>query len=140
MSQKKQFVPLVLAQEKDRLVEVRPGQKVVPLPEGQVPRIAVASWQPAGDGTYRPVAKVRERSVKLNKECLAQLRIGVSVHTMKRLILGGFVAGGKVSPQVWSFDVASYEQHERNVYEDPDFWDKCHPDKNLERFMRTVGG
>ena len=135
MSNAKSQIPLFDSHE---MIEVRPGERVAPLPESAIPRLAIATWTPAGDGTFRPVAKVEGRAIRLTPEVVASLKLPVSYTTIKRLIVAGFVAGGKVTPSSWVFDPESYIQHQNNVFDDEEFWDEGHPDKNLERWKEAT--
>lgn len=131
-------IQIPLFDDPHTLVEVRPGEKVAPLPDSAVPKIAIAHWQPAGDGTYRPVAKVEGRAIRLCPETVERLRLPVSYATIKRLVVAGFVAGGKVTPNTWVFDPESYLQHQAEVFDDEEFWDVNHPDKNYQRWQEAV--
>lgn len=140
MGERKKKIPLLVGDSNDPvLVEVRPGQRVIPVREEDVPEIAIGEWVPRGDGSYRFVARRLNASMRVNPKTFKLLHIGISINTMKRLIAGGFVRGGKVSPFSYCFDVASYYEHLQRVYDDAEFWDVEHPDQNRQRFNNTIG-
>ena len=108
-----------------------PGEHVVELPASLVPKIAVFDLTPAGDGTYRPVARRRELYVTL-KEAEELLR--VPYHTLLRLTRGGFVDWDRPTPNCIRLSLASWFEHQERVRRDPEFW----TGKNLERFQATL--
>lgn len=135
MSEANQQIPLF--DDPNVQIEVRPGQKVAPLPEKAIPKLAIAKWVPAGDGTYRPVASIEGRAIRLTPDTVAQLKLPASYATIRRLVVAGFVDGGKVTPNLWVFDPESYLRHQNNVFSDEEFWDEKHPDKNLQRWREA---
>lgn len=80
------------------MVEVIPGKKYLPLSEDSVPPVAVAESVPAGDGTWRWMAKICPQWVSITKRNLARLGIGISVQGMRRLCTAGFVQARQVTP------------------------------------------
>lgn len=117
-------IPLLNGGHFEGQIEVAPGKKVVPLPDGvEWSRVAIVDWIPQGDNTYRPVARIHERWIRVSKENVRQLGLGLSVTTIYRLIRGGFIRGRQVSPGQWQVDLLSYELHARAVEDDPEFWD-----------------
>ena len=129
-------IPLYNAGRFEGELELAPGQKVVPLPdEVEASRVAMVDWQPQGDNTYRPVARIHERWMRLSQETVRRLGMGLSYKTLARLIRADFVRGRQVSPGVWLVDLVSYEAHCQAVEEDPECWE--HPD-NLERYKRAL--
>ena len=113
-------------------VEMAPGQPVVELPPDRVPKIAVFDLQPAGDGTYRPVARRRELYVTL-KEAEELLR--VPYHILLRLTRAGFVDWDRPTPNCIRLSLASWFEHQERVRRDPEFWSG----KNLERYKEALG-
>lgn len=105
-------------------VEVAPGKTVAPLPAGvPPPRVALVDWLPQGGGTYKPVARVHERFLKVSKANVKLLGMGVSVNTLHRLMRAGFVRGVQPSPGLWLMDLDSWYAHLRKVEEEPEFWE-----------------
>ena len=117
-------------------VEVAPMQDLVRLPRTAADRCVVAKWVPISEDTYRLVGEVQARGVKLCQDNLSRLKIEVSEQVMKRLILAGFVRGGKLTPYLWVFDIDSYRAHCRKVYEDQDFWNT--DGQNFKRYRATL--
>lgn len=117
-----QIVPVVGAVP-GTLVEVVPGKKFVPLPITAVPPVAIAELVPAGDGTYRVVARICPQWFTCQSANLRKLGIGISGTSMLRLIRAGFVDGQQTTPQVHQFDYYSYQGHMQRAA-DPEFWDR----------------
>jgi hypothetical protein len=76
-------------------------------------------------GHYKLVPRSLEKLVRVSPELIEKLGLGSSRDqtTLKRLIRAGFVDGGRVSPQVYTVNLASYFQHLKRCSENPDFWD-----------------
>ncbi len=132
-------VPVVGAHE-GVTVEVVPGRKFVPLPPASVPHVAVCELVPAGDGTFRPVARLCPQWFSLNEANLRGLGIGVSRASIKRLIVAGFVTGQQVTPGVYQFDYFSFREHVQRTC-DPEFWDQTapgHKQTNRQRYSAAV--
>lgn len=138
MSDRKTQIPLLFGSTPDGTIEVAPGETYVDLSPDQAPRIAVADWIPQGDGTFKAVARIHEKEIKLTEETLRQLGIGVDIKTLRRLILGGFVRGQRVSPRGWTFFLQSYIEHRNLCLADPDFWSPDHPAGHYHRYVKTV--
>ena len=133
------FEQIPLFNHPDLSIEVRPGAKTVPLPRAAVPRVAVGKMVPQGEGTYKFVAVVHGRYARITPDVLNELNIDVSPETIKRLVIAGFIEGGKLTPGMWSFDVQSYMDHLEAVYDDPEFWDETNLDQNLQKWQRSAG-
>lgn len=117
-----------------------PGKTYVPLPAEAVDPVAVAEMVPAGDGTFRLVARVCPRWFPLSKKTLPRLGVGVSAAGMRRLIVAGFVVGRQVTPGIYQFDLRSYQEHERQTA-DPEFWLRVEPGQkktNRQRFSEAI--
>jgi hypothetical protein len=109
-------------------VQVTPDQrarKVAPLPAELTPLFAVSAWQPAGDGTYRPVAKLYERGVSTAE---AEKLTGISPDTLRRLIRAGFVIGGQPTPGKFEVNLPSLMAH-IEATRDPEFWTEARRQK-----------
>jgi hypothetical protein len=103
-------------------VELVPGKTFVPVSPSSVETIALAELVPAGDGTFRMVARVCPRCFTLTPTNLKRLGIAISVRGMRRLIDAGFVKGEAITPGVRQFDYFDYRRHEAAVASDPEFW------------------
>lgn len=121
-------------------VELIPGRRFLTLSPKDIPPIGVAELVPAGDGTFRPVARICPSWFTLTPENLAKLDIAISVRGFHRLITAGFVDGVLVTPGVTQFDYFSYRQHLEKV-RDPEFWDKIeagHRFTNRQRYRQAL--
>lgn len=92
--------------------------RLLDAPAAVIPRIGVFDWQPAGDGTYRPIVRLHECLVKASE--FAPL-VGLNYLTLHRLLRAGFVEGSQPSPQVILVNATSYFLHQEAT-KDPDFW------------------
>lgn len=104
-----------------RTIHVSPEEatrRVIAAPADSTPRFGIFRWQPAGDGTFRPIYLIHEEMMK--SADLAKL-VGISRMTLSRLAHAGFVACSQPSPFVLLVDVASYFAHQEAA-RDPDFW------------------
>ena len=109
----------------NEVIQVSPdavARKNIEAPAQFVPRVGVADWQPAGDGTYKPVIRIHERYVRLN--ILAKL-LCIDYCALRRLIVAGFVEGQATTPGAWHVNVHSYFAHVEAVRTDPDFWNEA---------------
>jgi hypothetical protein len=105
-----------------RRIAAAPGAltgKTLALDAEQAPTVGIFRWQPAGDGTFKPTARIHEQFVDLQ---VAVEALGVPRDTLRRLIDAGFVAGRKPSPMRRQVNIASLSNHLTAVEEDPDFW------------------
>ncbi len=130
----------VIGAKPGTLVEIIPGRKFVALPVNSVNQLAIAEMVPAGDGTFRIVARICPRYFSCSAKNLRRLGIDISKRTMQRLINGKFVRGQKTTPNLFQFDYFSYLEHEAAA-SDPEFWDRTEPDQrfsNLERFRQAL--
>jgi hypothetical protein len=131
----------VLGAEPGTTVEVAPGQKIVPLPVDAARRVALVELIPAGDGTFRQIARVCPAMWTVSRDGLKKLQITISEMTMRRLIGAGFVQGCLVSPYIMQFDVYSYWAHCEAVRADPEFWTQKQPGHaftNLARYRHQL--
>jgi hypothetical protein len=103
-------------------VEVVPGKTVADLPKAVMPRVGVADWLPAGDGTYRAVARIHEKFVRVTSRLIAQLGLGVSMQTLHRMGRAGFIDMPQVTPNTYLLSIESVYAHFRAVKDDPEFW------------------
>jgi hypothetical protein len=99
-----------------KTIEVAPGKTIVDLPPAAVPRVAVVDLVPTGDpSTYKAVARVHTAQLRLTPDTIKKLNLGVKFETLKRLVRAGFVEGGRISPNCYLFDLASYYAHNDRV-------------------------
>lgn len=102
-----------------RTIHISPeeaARRVIDAPA--LPKLGVFRWQPAGDGTYRPIYRIHEPMIKTVE--LASL-LGLSNWTLIRLVRSGLVDGAQPSPNIILVNVASYFEHQEAT-KDPDFW------------------
>jgi hypothetical protein len=121
-----------------QLIEIAPGVKVVPLADAEQARILVLDLEPQANGSYRPVARVRGKRVRLTREGLPALGISAGYKTLRRLIAAGFVRGEQPAPGVIQMDLESYFEHERATA-DPDFWTRANG-ANQKKLRLAVAG
>ncbi len=67
-----------------------PGEHAVEIPPSLVPRVVIAELQPAGDGTYRLMARRRELFIPVPE---AAKLVRLPYMSLHRLYHGGFIAG-----------------------------------------------
>lgn len=102
--------------------------------EGKAPETVFCDLEEAQGhpGYYRLVPRSLEYLVRVTPELVEKLGLeysrrpnggGNGCTTLKRLIRAGFVDGARVSPQVYTVNLASYFQHLKRCAEDPDFWE-----------------
>ncbi len=116
-------------------IEIAPGKKTVDLAPKQVRRICVADLIPTGEAsTYRAVARVHEAQIRLTPEVLVKLGLGIRHKTLIRLIKAGFVAGERIAPTSYLFDLESYFSHRDRCRANADFW----TGENLKRFRDAI--
>lgn len=102
----------------NKTIEVAPGQRVVDLAREDIPRVGVCDWMPAGDGTYRPVARIHELLIRVTE---AERIVRIPYLTLRRLVRGEFVKGVQITPGNVLIDLHSYYEHVENC-KDPEFW------------------
>jgi hypothetical protein len=121
-----------------QLIEIAPGVRVVPVADAEQARILVLDLEPQANGSYRPVARVRGKRVRLTREGLPALGISAGYKTLRRLIAAGFVRGEQPAPGVIQMDLESYFEHERETA-DPDFWTRANG-ANRKKLRLAVAG
>jgi hypothetical protein len=120
------------------LVEIAPGVKVAPVAGTDQARVLVLDLEPQANGTFRPVARVRGKRVRLTRDGLPALGISAGYKTMRRLIAAGFVRGEQPAPGVIQMDLESYFEHERATA-DPEFWTRQNG-ANVKKLRLAVAG
>ena len=113
-------------------MELVPGVRVADVPPPLIQRVGVCDWQPAGDGTYRPIVRLHDNMVRVSE---AVKITGMTYLTLRRLICGGFVEGVQVTPGNVQMNMHSYWQHVQ-ACRDPEFWT---PERR-RRYSATLGG
>lgn len=93
-------------------------RRVADLPAKMIPRVGVTDWQPAGDGTYRPIVRIHEAMVRVTD---AARVTGLPYLALRRLITAGFVRGDQPTPGNVLIDLHSYYDHVQAT-RDPEFW------------------
>lgn len=122
-------------------VQVVPGKTYVSLTPENVESLALAELVPAGDGTFRPVARICPRKFTISRKNLKRLGIAISETGLKRLVTAGLVAGERITPGVHQFDYFDYLRHEAEVAADPEFWGRTAPGQtftNLQRYQQAL--
>jgi hypothetical protein len=122
-------------------VQPEPGKKFAPITPDSLDRVALAELVPAGDGTFRAVARICPRYFTIRQDNLRRLGVAISAQGMIRLVRAGFVAGCQATPGITQFDYFDYLRHEGQVAADPDFWDtrqEGHILTNRERYRRAI--
>lgn len=119
-----------------------PGKTFIPLALDCVDYVALAELIPAGDGTFRVVARICPQWFSCSTKNLRRLGIGISGTGMLRLIRAGFVEGRNETPQITQFNFHSYRQHQLAT-NDPEFWDRKEPHHeftNRQRYSQAIKG
>lgn len=119
-----------------------PGKKFMPLPLDAIEYVAIAEPMPAGDGTFRVVARICPQWFSCSTKNLRRLGIGISGSGMLRLMRAGFIEGRNITPQITQFNYHSYRRHEEAT-KDPEFWDAKapgHPFTNRQRYSQAIKG
>lgn len=109
---------------KGQTIRVAPDavtRKVCDAPAALIPRLGLVDYQPAGDGTFRPVVKIHEQWIRVS---VAARALGVYHNILRRLIAGGFIDAIQPSPGCWLMSLHSYFKHVEAVRNDPDFWNE----------------
>ncbi|MCE0499443.1 MAG: hypothetical protein LV481_15995 [Methylacidiphilales bacterium] len=75
-----------------------------------------------GAGLFRLEPRTWERFERVNGNLSRKLGLGTRTDTLRRLIRGGFVAGARVAPKLYTLNLASYWTHYDRCVENPDFW------------------
>jgi hypothetical protein len=124
-------------------VEIVPGKTYVSLKPEAMESLALAELVPAGDGTFRPVARICPRKFTISRANLRRLGIAISESGLRRLVTAGFVAGERITPGVHQFDYFDYLRHEAAVAADPEFWTRTEPEPgqrftNLQRYQHAL--
>jgi hypothetical protein len=131
----------VIGAKPGTMVEIKPGKTYVSLTPESVDVIAVPEMVPAGDGTFRAVARICPRRFTISRKNLKRLGIAISDTGLIRLVRAGFVAGEKVTPGITQFDFLDYLRHQKAVADDPEFWDRTEPGErfsNRERYRQAL--
>jgi hypothetical protein len=111
--------------DKPKLVEVAPNRFVQMDLAFEAPEMVFCDVVPipGHPGHFKLEPRSWERLVRLTPELTDKLGLGHDNTTLRRLIRAGFVDGARVSPQVYSVNLASYFQHVKRCAEDPNFWE-----------------
>lgn len=111
-------------QPQGRVIQVAPdaaSRKVADLPADLIPRIGLVDFQPAGDGTYRPIVRIHDSWIRVS---IAARAFGLRHMVLRRLITAGFVEAIQPSPGCWMMNLQSYFRHVEAVRNDPEFWNE----------------
>src|SRR5262245_50744246 len=66
---KTQVASAIRVLPRDECIQVTPDdltRKVAAAPEKMIPRIGLCDWQPAGDGTFRPIVRIHDQYMRMN--------------------------------------------------------------------------
>jgi hypothetical protein len=91
------------------------------LPKEHLPEIAIARWMAVGDGTYRPVLKIYEPTIRAKEAAKA---LNLPYRTLLRLCRAGFVQYDEIAPNNYQVSLSSWFEHCDRVRKDPEFWEK----------------
>jgi hypothetical protein len=105
-----------------KMAEVAPGRFVQLDFNFERAEIVLCDTVDNGDGTVRLVPRSWEKWEKVTDDLCQKLGLGRSTDTLRRLIRGGFVDGGRVSPYLYVVNLAAYFAHLKRCSEDPDYW------------------
>lgn len=116
-------------------VEVVPGKRVVGLSDAAAPRVAIADWLPVGDGSYKPIARIHTKLVRLTEEMPEKLGLGIGYRSLLRLMQAGFVDFEQPAPRTYLVNLQSYFDHVKKCKADPEFWERP---ENLKRYLQAL--
>lgn len=116
-------------------VEVAPNRFVQMDLRFELPEMVLADVVDDGNGGIKLVPRTWERYERVTGELCKKLGLGDRTDTLRRLIRGNFVAGARVSPDLYTVNLASYFQHYDRCAEDPDYWNNP---KVLEEYRATI--
>jgi hypothetical protein len=117
------------------VIEVAPNRFVQMDLSFKLPETVFADVVPAGNGVYKLVPRTWERFERVTGELCRKLGLGDRTDTLRRLIRAGFVDGGRVSPDLYTVNLASYFAHLKRCSEDPAYWDNP---KVLDEYRITI--
>src|SRR5438309_10916105 len=100
-----------------KVIEVAPGIKMAALAKEHIPEIAIARMQACGDGTYRPVLKIYEPTIRAKE---AAKVLNMPYRTLLRLCRAGFVEHEQIAPNNYQVNLGSWFEHIDNVRKDPE--------------------
>lgn len=118
----KQLAAAVRILPGEQAIQVTPEhvtRKNAPAPAQCIPLVGVFDWQPAGDGTFKPIIRLHEQMMRMN--VFAKI-VDIDYFALRRLVTAGFVEGQPTTPGAWHVNVHSYFAHVEAVRTDPDFW------------------
>ncbi len=115
----------VIVLPEKRAIRVAPDavtRKVVDAPRDLIPMIGICDWQPAGDGTYKPIVRIHERNMRISE---AARILDVDYWVLRRLLTAKFITGSQPTPSCWLINLHSYFDHLAAVQADPEFWNEA---------------
>lgn len=124
------------------LSEIAPGKFVtIPeTPEAMVPRLALCTLKPIGDGKYELIPINPPGYAKLTQANIDALGFkGLTTNTLRRLMQAGFVEHIHPSPAIYMFSLAGLFAHvnrSRNAYLTEESW---WSEERLTRWRETCG-
>jgi hypothetical protein len=108
--------------KRPRLVEIAPSRFARVNGNFTPEEMVMCDVVPNGDGSYRLVPRTWERYERVTSALCRKLGLGERTDTLRRLIRGGFVAGARVAPSVYTINLTSYWKHYERCAEDADYW------------------
>lgn len=113
-----------------RKIEVAPGVEILPVDLRRIPAIGVFFWKPVTatlkNGktikAYVPMEQVHEAWLRISE--VERLPFGLSKETLRKLVKGGFVEGGRAAPNAATVNVISLLEHIEATRADFDFWNR----------------
>lgn len=103
-------------------VEIAPEhQTEVSIPREAVPQYGVVKLMRQGDGSYIPVLKTWNETIRMREDTPYHLGLDISYMTLKRLIAAGFIRGRLIAPDTCLLDLASLYEHIEKC-QDFEFW------------------
>ncbi len=120
---------------KTPMVEVAPNRWVQQELGFSVPETIFCDVVPAGEGKWKLVPRTWEQWERVTGELCLKLGLGERTDTLRRLIRSNFVDGARVSPDLYTVNLASYFAHLKRCAENPDFWND---EEVLEVYRSTI--
>ena len=102
------------------------------LAKESVPEIAITRMQAIGDGTYRPVLKIYEPTIRAKE---AAKVLNLPYRTLLRLCRAGFVQHEQIAPNNYQVSLGSWFEHIDKVRKDSEFW--SHP-ANMRKYRDAL--
>ena len=125
------------------MAEIAPGVWQGEIPAEDIPPVGFVSFKRLQDGTYLPVVRTFQNRLRLTPDIGQQLGVGMPgspesrglYMTIKRLVMGGFIAARQIAPGTIDIDLNSFWAHYQATQQ-PGYWT---PERRSRYRRRTRG-